>query len=296
MQREIIRIDEALCNGCGDCVPACAEGALQVIDGKVRLVSDLLCDGLGACIGECPLGAISIERREAEPYDEAQVVADLVSKGRNTIVAHLRHLQDHGQTQLLARGIEALRGRQDRLGFDLDQALASLRAEPALRQQATPVLESLPVGGCPGSRSMSFAGPGGQLGDPPAIPSALRQWPIQLHLVNPLAPHFRGADLLVAADCVAFAVGDFHARHLPGKALVIACPKLDSRMDVYVEKLRQMVETAEVKSVTVMIMEVPCCGGLFQMVRQALGQTARSVPVTLSVVDLRGEILRTQTA
>ena len=113
---------------------------------------------------------------------------------------------------------------------------------------------------------MSFAGPAAPTSNGPAVPSALRQWPIQLHLVNPLAPYFQGADLLVAADCVAFSVGDFHARHLAGKSLVIACPKLDSHMEVYVEKLRQMVETAQVKSITVMIMEVPCCGGLFQMV------------------------------
>jgi hypothetical protein len=141
---------------------------------------------------------------------------------------------------------------------------------------------------------MTLAGPAASPGTGPAIPSALRQWPIQLHLVNPLAPYFRGVDLLVAADCVAFAVGDFHARHLAGKSLVIACPKLDSHQEVYVEKLRQMVEVAGVKSITVMIMEVPCCGGLLQMVRQAIAQATRSLPVTLSVVGLQGEILQTQ--
>jgi NAD-dependent dihydropyrimidine dehydrogenase PreA subunit len=230
MQREIIRIDESLCNGCGDCVPSCAEGALQIIDGKVRLVSDLLCDGLGACIGQCPLGAISIERREAEPYDEVKVIAPLPAGG-----------------------------------------------------------------GCPGSRTLTFAKPAAQPSDGPATASALRQWPIQLHLVNPAAPYFQHADLLVAADCVAFAVGDFHARHLAGKSLVIACPKLDSHMEIYVEKIRQMVDSAGVKSITVMVMEVPCCGGLLQMVRQAVGQAVRPVPVTLTVVGLQGEILSTET-
>jgi NAD-dependent dihydropyrimidine dehydrogenase PreA subunit len=292
MQREIIRIDEDLCNGCGDCVPGCAEGALQIIDGKVRLVSDLLCDGLGACIGQCPLGAISIERREAEPYDEARVIADLAGKGRNTVVAHLRHLKDHGQTQFLAQGIAALRARQGSLGFDLDQALAGV--EPPSPRKGT--MAPLHAGGCPGSRTISFDKPVAQPSDGPAAASALRQWPIQLHLVNPLAPYFQHAHLLVAADCVAFAVGDFHARHLAGKSLVIACPKLDSHMEIYVEKIRQMVDSAGVTSITVMVMEVPCCGGLFQMVRQAVGQAARPVPVTLTVVGLQGEILSAETA
>jgi NAD-dependent dihydropyrimidine dehydrogenase PreA subunit len=297
MQREIIRIDEELCNGCGDCVPGCAEGAIQIIDGKARLVSDLLCDGLGACIGQCPTGAISIERREAEPYDEAKVIADLASKGRNTVVAHLRHLKEHGQTEFLAQGIAALRSRQAGLGFDLDQALSSLEVKPAPKPAAAPVLVPLHAGGggCPGSRTMSFASPAPQVGDSPAVPSALRQWPIQLHLVNPMAPYLQGANLLVAADCVAFSVGDFHTRHLAGKSLVIACPKLDSNLEIYVEKLREMVATAGVKSITVMIMEVPCCGGLLQMVRQAVSQAGRPVPVTLNVVGLRGEILQTQT-
>jgi NAD-dependent dihydropyrimidine dehydrogenase PreA subunit len=294
MQREIIRIDEFLCDGCGDCVPSCAEGALRIIDGKVRLVSDLLCDGLGACIGQCPLGAISIERREAGPYDEPKVIADLAGKGRNTIVAHLRHLKDHGQTQLLAQGIAALRARQGSLFFDLDQALASLDVSPAPKRKS--VMSPLPAGGgCPGSRTLTFAKPAAQPSDGPATASALRQWPIQLHLVNPAAPYFQHADLLVAADCVAFAVGDFHARHLVGKSLVIACPKLDSHMEIYGEKIRQMVDSAGVKSITVMVMEVPCCGGLLQMVRQAVGQAVRPVPVTVTVVGVQGEILSTET-
>ena len=295
MQREIIRIDEDLCNGCGDCVPGCAEGALQIIDGKVRLVSDLLCDGLGACIGQCALGAISIERREAEPYDEAKVIADLAGKGRNTVVAHLRHLKDHGQTQFFGQGIAALRARQGSLGFDLDQALAHLEPPPPSPRKGT-MAPLHAGGGCPGSRTLSFDQPAALSGDGPAAVSALRQWPIQLHLVNPMAPYFQRADLLVAADCVAFAVGDFHARHLAGKSLVIACPKLDSHMEIYVEKIRQMVDSAGVKSITVMVMEVPCCGGLFQMVRQAVSQAARPVPVTLTVVGLQGEILSAETA
>ena len=268
---------------------------MQIIDGKVRLVSDLLCDGLGACIGQCPVGAISIERREAEPYDEAKVIADLAGKGRNTIVAHLRHLKDHGQAQFLAQAIAALRARPGGLGSDLDQVLAALEAPPQSQRKGTLASVARGAGGCPGARTLTFDKPAVKPSDGPAVASALRQWPIQLHLVNPLAPYFQGAELLVAADCVAFAVGDFHTRHLAGKSLVIACPKLDSHMEIYVEKIRQMVDSAGVKSITVMVMEVPCCGGLFQMVRQAVSQAARPVPVTLTVVGLQGEILSAQT-
>ena len=296
MQREIIRIDEDLCNGCGDCVPGCAEGALQIIDGKVRLVSELLCDGLGACIGQCPVGAISVERREAEPYDEAKVIADLAGKGSNTVVAHLRHLKDHGQTEFFAQGIAALRARQGSLGFDLDQALATLQPPATSSRERAVTAPHAGGGGCPGSRTLAFDKPAAPPSEVPAAASALRQWPIQLHLVNPVAPYFQRADLLVAADCVAFAIGDFHARHLAGKSLVIACPKLDSHMEIYVEKIRQMVDVAGVTSITVMVMEVPCCGGLLRMVRQAVSQAARPVPVTLTVVGLQGEILSAETA
>jgi len=179
------------------------------------------------------------------------------------------------------------------LGFDLDQALAQLEPPPPSPRKVT--MAPLHAGGCPGSRTISFDKPA-RPSDGPAAASALRQWPIQLHLVNPLAPYFQHAHLLVAADCVAFAVGDFHARHLAGKLLVIACPKLDSHMEIYVEKIRQMVDSAGIMSITVMVMEVPCCGGLLQMVRQAVSQATRPVPVTLTVVGLQGEILSTETA
>lgn len=290
MQRQIIRIDEDLCNGCGECVPNCAEGALQVIDGKVRLISDLLCDGLGACLGHCPVGAISVETREAEPYDEARVITQMVSKGRNTVVAHLRHLKDHGQHEYLQQGIAALRACQ--LDFDLDEALASLEPKPkafSLRPRPAPHLG----GGCPGSRSVTLNAPGTATNEPAAQPSALGHWPIQLHLINPAAPYFQGAHLLVAADCVPFALAGFH-QHLRGKALVIGCPKLDSRMEVYVDKLQQMIDGSNLQAITVMIMEVPCCGGLVRLVHEAQGRAKRYVPVTLTTVGIRGEIINTQ--
>ena len=200
MQREIIKIDEEKCNGCGLCVPNCHEGALRVIDGKVRLVSELMCDGLGACIGHCPEGAITIEKREAEPYDE----------------------------------------------------IAPVQGE---------------------------------------MPSQLTHWPVQMHLVNPNSPVYRGADLLLAVDCVAFSLGSFHSGFLKGKALAIACPKLDHGTETYIDKLTIMIDTAKVDTITVMMMEVPCCGGLVQMVRTAIARASRKVPVKAVIVSIDGKIL-----
>jgi NAD-dependent dihydropyrimidine dehydrogenase PreA subunit len=283
MERQLIKIDERLCNGCGDCVTGCAEGALQIIDGKARLVSDLLCDGLGACIGQCPQGAISFETRTAEPYSEEVVMSEMVKKGENTVLAHLKHLTEHGQSAYAEEALAFLRAHQDRLTFNLDAFLAKLAQgmEPDHHHG----------GGCPGSRIRTFAAQSSP--DPPSAPvsSALRQWPIQLHLVNPMAAYFQGAHVLVAADCVAYALGDFHQRHLTGKSLVIACPKLDSGMDVYVEKITRLLDDAQVTGMTVMVMEVPCCGGLVHMVRKGLAQAKKKVPITVKVVGIQGGIV-----
>jgi NAD-dependent dihydropyrimidine dehydrogenase PreA subunit len=237
MKRDILRIDEELCNGCGLCVPNCHEGALQIIDGKVRLVSELMCDGLGACIGHCPEGAITIESREAEPYNEILVMEQAHNQSHN---------HDHEN------------------------------------------------GGCPGSRAMVIEKPGITNDNATSAdqPSELRQWPVQMHLVNPNAPYFRGSDLLLAADCVAFSMGGFHSNHLKGKSLAIACPKLDQGMDSYVEKLTAMIDISKVNTITVMMMEVPCCGGLLQMVRAALANASRKVPVKKMIVGINGEVLQ----
>lgn len=257
MKRDILKIDEELCNGCGVCVPNCHEGALQVIDGKVRLVSELMCDGLGACIGYCPEGAITIGNRETEPYNEIRVMEQMKDKGKNTIVAHLKHLKpqpphDH------------------------------------------PHMHGTEGGECPGSRAMIIEKPDAAKRNTTSEdqPSELRQWPVQMHLVNPNAPYFRNADLLVAADCVAFSLGSFHSRYLKGKSLVIACPKLDQGTDIYIEKLTTMIDTAKINTITVMIMEVPCCGGLLQMVRTALSEASGKVPVKMMIVGISGEILK----
>jgi ferredoxin len=282
MKRKIIRIDEEKCNGCGDCIPGCPEGAIQLIDDKARLISDLFCDGLGACLGHCPEGAIVIEEREAEPYDEAAVMQNVIRQGPNVIKAHLEHLREHGETEFLRQAIAVLEQEGIQAGMLVSLEDGSKDRAPA---------------GCPGSRSMSFAqqdDPSASMSDPetPEIPSQLRHWPIQLHLVSPYAPQYRGSHFLLAADCVAFAIGDFHSQHLKGRSLAIACPKLDDGQDVYLEKIRAMIEEAQVEEITVMIMEVPCCMGLLQLARQALAQSGQAVRLNCQIVGIRDGSIR----
>lgn len=283
MEREILKIDEDLCNGCGLCVPNCHEGALQVIDGKVRLISELMCDGLGACIGHCPEGAITIEKREAEPYNETQVMEQMITKGRNTIIAHLKHLKDHGETGFLQEGVKFLKENREKLDFNLNDVLIEVHNNGQ---------HSHGGGGCPGSRAMVIERPGDEQASQTADqPSELRQWPVQMHLLNPNAPYLRGSDLLLAADCIAFSMGNFHNRYLKGRSLAIACPKLDQGADIYVEKLTSMIDHAKVNTITVMMMEVPCCGGLLQMVKMALSGATRKVPVKQIIISLTGGVL-----
>lgn len=287
MKRDILKIDESKCTGCGLCIPGCHEGALKVIDGKVRLISELMCDGLGACIGHCPEGAISIENREAEPYDEVKVIENMIPKGFNTLVAHLKHLKDHNEFGYLKQGIAYLMAVQEDLSFDVAEI------QRAVHGGGQPHKSESHGGGCPGSRSMSFnpadlkpASP--ELGE---VASQLRQWPVQLHLINPGATYFDGADLLVAADCTAFALGDFHQKWLKNKSLVIACPKLDQNKESYLQKLIALIDSSKVNTITVLIMEVPCCGGLLHLVQMAISKASRKVPVKAAVVSVRGEIL-----
>jgi NAD-dependent dihydropyrimidine dehydrogenase PreA subunit len=299
MKRDILKIDEDLCNGCGLCVPNCHEGALQVIDGKVRLVSELMCDGLGACIGHCPEGAITIEKREAEPYNETKVMEQMINKGKNTIIAHLKHLKDHGETGFLQEGVAYLKMHRDEMKFNPDEVFSVVHNHG--RKPEIPSSNSTShshshsqEGGCPGSRTIVIDRPEqsdnqSNTGDQP---SELKQWPVQMHLVNPNAPYFRGADLLLAADCVAYSMGNFHSAYLKGKSLAIACPKLDQGLDVYVEKLTAMIDIAKVNTITVMMMEVPCCGGLLQMVRAALTKATRKVPVKQMIVGISGNVIK----
>lgn len=299
MKRDILKIDEELCNGCGQCVPNCHEGALKVIDGKVRLVSELMCDGLGACIGYCPEGAITIETREAEPYNETRVMEQMKDKGKNTIIAHLKHLKDHGESGFLHEGVTYLKDHRAELNFNLNEVLTDVHnhgitTATALKKPGQTHNPDHQGGGCPGSRTMVIEKPI-QSGNPAVTndqPSELRQWPVQMHLVNPNAPYYRDSDLLLAADCVAFSMGNFHSNHLKGKSLAIACPKLDHGSEIYVEKLTAMIDVAKINTITVMMMEVPCCGGLLQMVRAALANASRKVPVMKIIAGINGEILQ----
>lgn len=308
MLRDIIKIDESLCNGCGICVPNCYEGALQVIDGKVRLVSELMCDGLGACIGHCPEGAITIEKREAEPYNETKVIEQMAAMGVNTITAHLIHLKEHGETGFLKEGVSWLKSNRDKLNFNPDEIFSKVHNHGQNNAAfAAPVTIAAAGshhhgqqhgnnhgGGCPGSREMVIEKTKADQGSRTVTEQAseLRQWPVQMHLLNPNAPYFRGADLMLAADCVAFSLGNFHSGWLKGKSLAIACPKLDHGTESYVEKLTAMIDIARVNTISVMMMEVPCCGGLMQMVKAALSKSSRKVPVKQIIVGINGTILQ----
>lgn len=301
MKRDILKIDEDLCNGCGKCVPNCHEGALQVIDGKVRLVSELMCDGLGACIGYCPEDAITIETREAEPYNEVHVMEQMKGKGKNTVTAHLKHLKDHGETVFLQEGVAYLKDHKTELTFNLEEVMSEVHnhgkvpvIQVKTQSQTQPYSHNHEGGGCPGSRAMVIEKPSAANETNSAInqPSELRQWPVQMHLVNPNASYFRGSDLLLAADCVAFSMGGFHSNYLKGKSLAIACPKLDQDTDSYIEKLTGMIDIAKVNTITVIMMEVPCCGGLLQMVIKALGRASRKVPVKKMIVGINGDVLQ----
>jgi len=298
MKREIIKIDEDLCNGCGLCIPNCHEGALQIIDGKVRLVSELMCDGLGACIGHCPEGAITIEEREAVPYDEELTISEMISKGKNTVIAHLKHMKDYDQHEFLKQGVNWLLEHKSEIPFSVEEVIHEVHHHKNSGHKDSPAASAASdcggASGCPGSRAIDLSA----VVDAPVkvqeqgdLSSSLGQWPVQMHLINPAAPYFKKSDLLLAADCVAFAAGNFHAEYLKGKSLAIACPKLDHGKEVYVEKLRRLIDEAELNTITVMLMEVPCCSSLLQFVQAAQAQASRKVPVKMMVISIRGEKL-----
>ena len=244
MIRKIVQIDEEKCNGCGECVPACAEGAIRIVNGKAVLSADNLCDGLGACLGECPQDAIHIIEREADEFNEEAVSHHLA---------------------------ESLSGT----------------GKPA------PANPHSSHGGCPGSRAMTLTPPPAAAApeDTASQPSQLGQWPVQIHLVPTSAPYFQNADLLIAADCVPFAYAGFHRDFLAGKALVIGCPKLDDN-NFYEEKLSELFRVSTIKSVTVLRMEVPCCGGIVMAARRAVAASGKNIPFNEVTIGINGEIRR----
>lgn len=271
MKRQIILIDESLCDGCGQCAEACPEGAIQIIDDKARLISDIFCDGLGACISDCPVGAISIEEREAEEYDERKVMKNVMEKGENTVIAHLRHLKDHGETGYLKEALDFLEER----GMTVNLA-------DSVSEQDQPEIPMAMPHQHTQERAHAFA---------PSEGSALGHWPIQLHLISPNAPQYRGADLVLSADCVAYASGEFHKEFLKGRSLAIACPKLDSSLDRYIEKLIALIDESKIRTITVVTMEVPCCQGLTRLVEEAMRKAERKVPVELVVLSTDGQVI-----
>lgn len=293
MIREIIRIDEDLCNGCGECIPNCHEGALQIIDNKAVLVSELMCDGLGACIGHCPMAALTIEKREAEAYNETEVMAQMVKKGRNVVIAHLKHLKDHNEKEFLREGIKYLWDHEADLPFNVSEIVEEVHQLAPLTKEFKVQRAAPQKSGhsCPGSREVAFQIERQPVERPVSLGSELTHWPVQLHLINPSAAHFRDADLLIAADCSAFAVGNFHSQYLKNRKLIIACPKLDQGLDSYLLKIKSLINDAKVKSITILRMEVPCCGGLSQLVNIAVSQSARKIHVKEIVVSIRGEVL-----
>jgi ferredoxin len=235
--RDIIEIDEEKCDGCGNCVIACAEGALEIRDGKAKVIKEMYCDGLGACIGECPQGALVIVKRESEPFDE----------------------------QAMEEHLETLKGKEE------------------IKRPA--------AAACPGAKLVHFQqqSPAGTPQEGGRPTSALQNWPVQLHLLPTAAPFFRSADMLIAADCLPFAMADFHQNLLPGKVLAVGCPKLDD-VGVYIDKLAQIFANNEIESITIGYMEVPCCAGLVHVVQKALEASGKDIPVCSVKVTVRGEI------
>lgn len=275
-KRKIIKIDEDKCNGCGLCIPNCPEGALQIIDGKARLISDLFCDGLGACIGHCPQGAINIEERDAQKYDEKKVMDNIIKQGKNTIIAHLNHLKEHGEFGYLKEAMDYL-------------VTKGIKVRPG-DLMGTPCSGS---GGCPGSRVVdSRKNDIGEKGRSPEQKniSQLETWPVQLKLVPAFAPFLNGADILIAADCVPFAYADFHEELLKGKVLLVGCPKLDDA-EYYKDKLSQIMANNDIKSVTYAHMEVPCCFGLLPIIKEAIAKSGKSIPFIDVNISIKGEKL-----
>lgn len=236
--RKIIEIDDELCTGCGECVPDCAEGSLQIIDGKARLVEDKLCDGLGACLKSCPTGALQIIEREADEFDEEAVEVFLAEKKKH---------------------------------------------------------ESGPAMGCPSARLHSLQPTPCDTANAPAAQgdSTLSHWPVQIRLIPPAAPFLENSDLLITADCTAVSFPDINRDFVNGRVVMMGCPKFDDAQ-MYVDRFTEIFQQRRINSVTVMIMEVPCCSSMLQIVKKARDNAGSSVPVRQVVISTRGQIINDQ--
>jgi len=243
--RKIIEIDEELCDGCGQCVPSCAEGSLQIVDGKAKMVSDNLCDGLGACLGECPTGALKIVEREADEFDE--------------------------------------------------EAVEKYLAEKEAEKQKEPTMLAC---GCPSTNIETFAPASSckEANIPASFQdeeSALSHWPVQIRLVPATATFLKGADLLVLADCCGIAIPTLHRDLLKGRVVMIGCPKFDD-VEEYIDKFTDIFKTADINSVTAVVMEVPCCSGLPMIVKKGMEAAGKVIPIEEVVISTRGKILKQQ--
>jgi ferredoxin len=282
--RKIIEIDEDTCDGCGNCIPNCPEGALQVIDGKARLISDLFCDGLGACIGECPVGAIKVIEREARPYNETKVMENIARQGENVVAAHLKHLRNHGETNLYNEALEYLKKNNIKITKSVE-----MKSRNSGNKGESPR-------GCPGSVVMDRRGekPGKavKLGVQSSVvkESKLRQWPIQIMLVPSTAPYLKNANLLIVADCVPFAYSGFHEDFLESKTLLIGCPKFDDS-EFYIKKFTEIFRLNEIESATVVHMEVPCCFSMLNIVKQAVKNSGKNIAVEAVNIGIKGNII-----
>jgi ferredoxin len=252
-KRKIIKIDEEKCDGCGLCIPSCPEGALQIIDGKAKLVKEQFCDGLGACLGDCPTGALTVEEEEVEQYDEEGVIGHIKEQSPELLEKHLAHLKQHAHE------------------------LPQYHSHPQ-------------ISSCPSAKMLHWEKREEGAREKARADSELSQWPIQLHLVPPSAPYFQNADLILGADCVPFAYPNFHADFLKGKAVAIGCPKLDDS-EAYIDKLAQIVKIAAIKSIKVVHMEVPCCYGLVHIAQEAIKRSGKDIPLKTVNIGIKGEIL-----
>ena len=246
VKRKIIEIDEDLCTGCGQCVVDCAESALEVIDGKAKVVNEVFCDGLGACMEGCPTGALTIIEREALEYSE------------EAVEKHLESLKHEEQEKHLATE-------------EPGHVACGCASSQAMTFDLSGIEESVSTG---------------------KVQTQLRQWPVQMHLISPSAPYFQGADVILAADCTAFSYGGFHPELLKGKAIAIACPKLDQGQDSYIEKIRGLIDDAKINTLTVVIMDVACCGGLLRLAQEGANRASRKVPIKYIVVGIKGDVIK----